>query len=172
MSAVKSLQFMTRPAMLTGLAGSVALMLGAMWVWSALGSDIRSRVTVLQAGTLVFFVLLMVAMMLSIGFSKVWADGNGVTTRNVFRVRTHPLSEVLGVRLRHGDPWAYLLVRDPDSDEPKRHAILAIQSLEGERGMNKVLQLRKWLDDELGADDQVAEETADDTAGDDSPTVA
>lgn len=149
MSALKSLDYLSRPMMWTALVGSIVLMVSAMYGWFAIGREIRERITALQAGTLVFFVLVMVAMMLSIGYSRLWANPDGITVRNMFRVKTFPVSDVMGVRLRPGDPWAFLLVRDPASSEPKRHAILAIQSMEREQATTKVLRLRQWLDLEL-----------------------
>lgn len=169
------LVYTSRPAFLMGLIGSAVLMVAAMWIWLALGPDIRARVSLFQVLTLLGFVLVMAGFMLSIGFSKVWADPAGVTVRNMFRVRNFPLSQILGVRMRKGDPWAYLLVANPDGDEPTKHAILAIQSAEGKKGMTKVLELRRWLDHQLNGDPETTDappcatdEVADQTGASDS----
>lgn len=158
MPTVKRLDYVSRPVMWTALVGSIVLMTAAMYGWFALGKDIRDRITGLQLGTLIFFVLIMVAMMLSIGYSRLWANADGVTVRNMFRVKTFGLDEIIGVRFREGDPWAFLLLRDPSADEPKRHAILAIQSLERAEATTKVLKLRQWLDVQLnGAQEPTSE---------------
>lgn len=159
MQTVKTLDYMSRPAMWTALVGSIVLMIASMYGWFAVGAEIRSRVTGLQLGTLIFFVLMIVAIMLSIGYSRLWANPDGVTVRNMFRVRAFPLTEILGVRFRDGDPWAYLLLRDPNSDEPKRYPILAIQSLERGGATTKVLRLRQWLDQQLNPDEEGIEDT-------------
>ncbi|MDO4783531.1 MAG: PH domain-containing protein [Propionibacteriaceae bacterium] len=149
MSTVKPLDYVSRPVMWTALAGSVVLMVAAMYGWFSLGQEIRVSISGLQLGTLVFFVLVMVAIMLSVGYSRMWANADGVTVRNMFRVRTFAPDDIVGVRFREGDPWAYLLLRDEGADEPKRHAILAIQSLERAEATTKVLRLRQWLDLQL-----------------------
>lgn len=155
------------PALITGLGLSTVLVVGAGWFWIALGHDIRVQVTLPQLATLIFFVFIMCAMMTSIGLSKVWANEDGVTTRNMLRARTFKPEDIVGVRLRQGDPWAFLLVRNPAGDEPKRHAILAIQSLEGARAQRKAEQLREWLRAELAsAGDPGAQQSEDAEGGD------
>ncbi|MDO4718134.1 MAG: PH domain-containing protein [Propionibacteriaceae bacterium] len=146
MPTVKNLDYVSRPVMWTALVGSIVLMVLAMYGWFSLGQEIRAKVTEFQLATLIFFVLVMVAIMLSIGYSRMWANDDGVTVRNMFRVRTFALSDIVGVRFREGDPWAFLLLRDEGAEEPKRHAILAIQSLERGEATTKVLRLRQWLD--------------------------
>lgn len=151
------LVFTSRPAMWVGLLGSIILLIAAMGVWLALGADIRSRVTTIQLATLLGFVLIMVAIMLSVGYSRMWAGPDGVTIRNILRVRKFKVADIVGVRMRKGDPWAYLLVKSPSGEEPAKHAILAIQAAEGKSGMTKVLQLRQWLDVALnGPEDEAS----------------
>lgn len=137
------LQFTSVAVLVTSVVGSIVLLLAAMWGWYAIGSSIRSQVTWFQAATLLFFLVFMIAMMLSIGYSRIWADEDGVVVRNGPVLRKFRIDEVAGVRLRDGDPWAYLLVKH--NGGVKRRAVLAIQTLEGDKAKRKIRALRVWL---------------------------
>ena len=137
------LTFTSVPALMTAVVLSATLMMFALYGWYAIGADIRSQMSWAQAATLLFFVFAMIALMLSIGYSRLWADEKGVTIRNGPVLRKIPVSEIAGLRLRNGDPWAYLLVKDGTG--VKRRAVLAIQQLEGAGGKKKMRQLRAWL---------------------------
>ena len=137
------LSYASPPALMTSVVLSIVLLSFSFFGWWAIGKDIRDQVTWPQAATLLFFVLLMIGIMLSIGYSRLWADGGQVTIRNGPIVRRYPISEIAGLRLRSGEAWASLLVK---TDEGlKRKPVLAIQSLEGEAGQSKVRELRRWL---------------------------
>lgn len=137
------LTFTSVPALMTAVVLSATLLIFALYGWYAIGTDIRSQMSWAQGATLLFFVIAMIALMLSIGYSRLWADEKGVTIRNGPVLRKIPVSEIAGLRLRNGDPWAYLLVKDGTG--VKRRAVLAIQQLEGARGKKKMRQLRNWL---------------------------
>ncbi|MHA6509889.1 PH domain-containing protein [Tessaracoccus sp. Y1736] len=139
------LSYTSPPALMTGVVLSVILMSSALFGWWALGKEIRDRVTWPQAGTLLFFVLLMVGLMLSIGYSRLWANEDGVTVRNGLFLRRYRIDEVAGVRLRPGDAWSSLLIKG--GHEIRRRPVLAIQFLEGEAAQRKVVELRRWLVD-------------------------
>lgn len=144
--APKRLSYVSVPALITGVGLSAILMAGSLAVWWALGTDIRAQVTWAQGATLLFFVVFMMAVMLAVGYSHLWADDGQVVIRNGPVVRKYSVDQIAGLRLRQGDPWAYLLVKDPDDDTGvRRRAVLAIQSLEGEKARRKVVELRNWL---------------------------
>jgi hypothetical protein len=140
------LSYVSTPALVTGVGLSAILMVGALWVWYALGPDIRAQVTWLQAATLLFFVVFMIAIMLTLGYSHLWAEDGEVVIRNGPVMRRFRTQEIAGLRLRKGDPWAYLLIKDPTAEDGlRRRAVLAIQSLEGDGARKKVVELRNWL---------------------------
>lgn len=142
----KTISYFSLPALVTALVLSVVLFLGALLVWYLLGPGVRAQVTLPQAATLLFIVLFMVAAMLSVGYSHLWAAGGEVVIRNGPVMRRYQIDEIAGLRLRKGDPWAYLLIKDPNSESgTARKAVLAIQSLEGDKGQQKVRRLRRWL---------------------------
>ncbi len=137
------LSFTSVPALLTAVVLSGILLIFALYGWYAIGSDIRSQISWLQGATLLFFVIAMIALMLSIGYSRLWADEKGVTIRNGPVLRKFSVDDIAGLRLRSGDAWAYLLIKDGSG--VRRRAVLAIQQLEGAQGKRKLRALKAWL---------------------------
>lgn len=137
------LAYTSPPALMTAVVLSIVLMSSAMFGWWALGREIREQISWAQAATLLFFLFVMIAIMLSIGYSRLWADERGVTVRNGPVLRRYPIDQIAGVRLRPGDAWSSLLLKG--GPELKRRPVLAIQFLEGEPGRRKVIELRRWL---------------------------
>lgn len=137
------LHYISSTVLATAAVLSIVLFSFAMYGWSAIGKDIRDRITWAQAGTLLFFLIVMVAMMLSLGYSRLWAEGDTVTVRNGPVVRRYTVDRIAGLRLRPGDAWAYLLIKHEGG--VRRRAVLAIQSLEREKAQRKVRELRRWL---------------------------
>ena len=137
------LVFSSVPALLTSVVLSVVLLSFALYGWYAIGAEIRDQVNWFQGGTLLFFLFLMIAIMLSIGYSRLWADEKGLTIRNGPVLRKFSVEQVAGLRLRSGDAWAYLLIKDGSG--VKRRAVLAIQQLEGVGAKRKLRDLRQWL---------------------------
>ncbi|QXT63869.1 hypothetical protein [Tessaracoccus palaemonis] len=139
------LSYTSPPALMTAVVLSIVLLSVSMFGWWAIGEEIRDKITWPQAGTLLFFVFLMIGIMLSIGYSRLWADERGVIVRNGPFIRRFTIAQIAGVRLRPGDAWTSLLLKTGDGEEPKRQPVLAIQFLEGEAGRRKVVDLRRWL---------------------------
>ena len=137
------LAYTSPPALMTAVVLSIVLLSFSMFGWWALGKEIRNQVTWLQAATLLFFVFVMIGVMLSVGYSRLWANEQGITVRNGPILRKYPIEQIAGVRLRKGDPWSSLLLKG--EGELKRKPVLAIQSLEGEAGERKLIELRRWL---------------------------
>lgn len=138
------LVFTSTGVLMVAVVGSMVLMLSAMFGWYAIGPEIRSRMTWPQAATLLFFLLFMIGAMMSIGYSRLWADEDGVVVRNGPVIRRFGLDEIAGLRLRPGDAWAYLLIKD-GSGGIRRRAVLSIQQMEGAGARRKMRDLRAWL---------------------------
>lgn len=137
------LAFTSPPALMTSVVLSGVVLMFSLYGWYAIGRDIRSQITLAQGATLVFFVVLMIGIMLSIGYSRLWADEKGVIVRNGPVLRKFSVDQIAGLRLRNGDAWAYLLIKN--NGKVKRRAVLSIQQLEGARGKRKMRDLRAWL---------------------------
>lgn len=142
----EKLSYVSTTVLAVGVVFSVIILAGSLWVWYALGKEIRDQVTWPQAATLLFFVMVMIAMMLAIGYSHLWAANGEVVIRNGPVMRRIKVENIAGLRLRRGDAWAYVLEKDPEADGGiRKRATLAIQSMEGEKAQRKVRELRQWL---------------------------
>lgn len=138
------LAFTSIPTLLTSLVLSVVLFMFVLYGWYAIGPNIRGQISGSQAITLLMVALIMLGILMSVGYSRFSADERGVIIRNGPVRRRFSVDQVAGLRLRDGDPWAYLLVKDGKGGV-RRRAVLAIQQLEGVRGKRKVTSVRRWL---------------------------
>lgn len=77
---------------------------------------------------------------LSLTRARVVADAEGIRVRNVLGERTFPWQVVREVRLDDGAPWASLELQDDDTV-----ALLGVQTNDGERSVQTVLDLRALL---------------------------
>lgn len=139
----ETLAFTSAPALMTALVLSAVLMIGAIYWWGALGKEIRDQVSWSQGAVWLTLLFIMVGIMLSVGYSRIWAEPGQVTVRNGPLMKKLPIDHIAGLRLRQNDPWAYILVKA--DGELKRVPVLAIQRAEGNGARKKVNQLRAWL---------------------------
>lgn len=140
----KRLAYTSIPALATALVLSVVLFMSVLFGWYAIGPEIRSQISGIQAVTLLIVALGMLGIMMSVGYSRLYADERGVIIRNGPVRRKFSIDQVAGIRLRDGDPWAYLLIKDGKGGV-RRRAVLAIQQLEGVRAKRKITFVRRWL---------------------------
>ena len=124
-----------------GILGGMLLAL-VVFVWLALGDDIRSRFTLFQRTTLVGMGLLGFVAFYALMRSRVSVDDQGVTVVNGYRRRAFEWSQVVGVNLRRGAPWAGMDLSDGTSI-----SVLAIQGSDGQRAVRAVRQLRRLVDE-------------------------
>ena len=116
------------------------LLVVVVTVWIAWGPEVRSRFTVFQKSTLVFFGLLAFACWYALVRSRVTADDHGVTVVNGYRRREFEWSEVIAINLRRGAPWAGMDLSDGTSI-----SLLAIQGSDGQRAVRAVHELRRLV---------------------------
>ena len=137
------------PVLLTGAVLSGVLVTGALALWVAMGPYERALWTWPQVATMIFFIGVMVTVMLSVGLSTVRVDDGGVTVRNALRTSHYEFSEIHGVAMNSGDPWAYLVVDAPETDdhddEGENKMVLAIQRAEGQAADIHLRQLREAI---------------------------
>lgn len=120
---------------------SVAIVGAAGVGWALLPAHIRAQFTIAQIVTLLGFLAIMVGLMLAVGLSSVTADSHGLTIHNGPFTRRLAWGDIVGFRLRHGDPWAYALTDDPT--DPRRVAMLGIQATDKQRAAEAVAWLRE-----------------------------
>jgi hypothetical protein len=108
--------------------------------WFAVGSEVRSRVTIYQQVTVLLLAVLASAVAWGLVRCRLTADDRGLVVVNGYRRRAYDWAEVLAVHLPSGAPFATLDLADGTSS-----LSLAIQSADGERARVAVRQLRLLL---------------------------
>lgn len=126
-----------RATTLTAIGLSIVLVFAAWLGWRALPSNIQELFTGFQLGTLVLFILVMLAMMLGIGLSNVRVDEGGLQVRNGLRRHRFEWRQIEGFRFTPHDPWAYVLL----VDDPGSRPLVAVQRVDGERARSFVAEL-------------------------------
>ena len=127
------------------IAGSILggmLLVLVIAVWVAWGADTRSTFTFLQRATLVGLGLLGFVAFYALMRSRVTADRRGLTVVNGYRRREFEWSEVIGINLRRGAPWAGMDLSDGTSI-----SMMAIQGSDGQRAIRAVRQLRDLVEE-------------------------
>ena len=109
-------------------------------VWIALDPEIRSKFTTLQRATLVLLGMLLAATYHSLVRSKVTANETGLTVVNGYRKRAFEWSQVIGVSLRRGAPWATL-----DLSDGTTISLIAVQGSDGQRARRAVREIRATI---------------------------
>lgn len=109
-------------------------------IWLAFPQSVRDQFTVFQRLTVLAFGLAALAAGYALGRSRVVAGETGLLVVNGYRSRTYPWSQVSGVTLRAGAPWAILQLTDGSTA-----AAMGIQGSDGDRAVRQVRQLRALL---------------------------
>ena len=131
------------PRLLRRQAALWTVVLGgsAVFGWFMLPAQIRSLFTGLQVGTLVFFLLLMLGIVLVLARGYVRADAAGLRFRNGLRTHEVAWSSVESIRYTPADHWAFVELTD-GTDRP----LLGIQRSDGPRADADVEALRRLHD--------------------------
>jgi Bacterial PH domain len=106
-------------------------------VWLRLGDDIRSQFTPFQRGTLIFIGVLLFATYYSLLRSRVTATTEGLTVVNGYRTRRYEWSQLIGVSLRRGAPWATL-----DLSDGTTISLIGVQGSDGARARRAIREIR------------------------------
>lgn len=109
----------------------------ALLGWFALPATVRAQFTGFQVATLLFFVVVMLAIVWALAACRVQAGPGGVRFRNGLAVREVPWREVAAVRFRQGDAWAFLELGAVD------HPLIGIQRVDRGHVEEDVARLRE-----------------------------
>jgi len=140
----ESVTLRSRPALVTGTVLSVVLLVGSIALWAAMGPLARSQWTWPQLVTIVFFLLAMIAAMMSVGLSVVRVGPEGVTVRNALRTHRYTWDRVHDFEMNPGDPWVNLELSDAADDGTTR-MVLAVQRAEGDAAEERLALLRAMV---------------------------
>jgi hypothetical protein len=119
----------------TVLGAMLLLLVAAVWI--AWGEETRASFTWGQRVTLVGLGLLGFLAWHALVRTRVSADESGLTVVNGYRSREFEWSQVVGVNLRRGAPWAGLDLSDGTSV-----SMVGIQGSDGQRAVRAVHELR------------------------------
>ncbi len=117
---------------LGGLLGVVAI-----GIWIAFPPEIRAKFTFFQLSTIVVLSAGFGALGWGLARSRVEARDEGVRLVNGYRVHAYEWSEILGITLRPGSPWALL-----DLSDGTTVSALGIQGSDGARAATQIRTLR------------------------------
>lgn len=123
----------------------IAALVGSTVVgWFALPAVIRGFFQIAQIITLLLILAGLVLGLTFLAASSVRADAAGLRVRNGPRVHRLAWSELAGIRMRTGDPWARALLRDPDpaSSRPDHVMMMGLQAVDGERSRRRLSRMR------------------------------
>lgn len=141
------LKVRSRAMLVTGITVSVLVLGSPIVTWLALPPEIRQLAVgfdLVMAGVVL---LALVAFMMFLALSSVRADEQGLTIVNGPVRHRYPWHEIVDVRFREGDPWAYIYTFHTDRDgDPQRRMVMAIQAPDGDRARLQAARLRQiWL---------------------------
>jgi hypothetical protein len=124
-----------------GVALTVCLIVVVGAGWFTFDAETRSRFTIFQRGTLVFFGLLYLALMFALLRSRAVAYQDRLVVVNGFRKREYEWPQVVAAHLPPGAPWVTLDLADGETV-----SVLGIQSSDGARARRALRELRSLVD--------------------------
>ena len=139
-----SVTMRSRPALVTGTVLSVVLVGGFIALWVGMGPLARSQWTWPQFVTIVIFLLVLVAAMMSVGLSLLRVGPGGVTVRNALITRHYTWDRVDDFVMNPGDPWVNLQLSDA-SDDGAARMVLAVQRAEGDAAEDRLALLQAMV---------------------------
>ena len=114
-------------------------------LWFTFPPETRDQFSVLQRATVIFFILVGVALLYALARSRVSATDAGVVVVNGYRKRTFEWAELVAVRMPRGAPWPTADVADGTAV-----SLLGIQSSDGPRAQVAVREINALLDERAG----------------------
>lgn len=123
------------------------LFLVALGIWIAFPPEIRAKFTVFQLSTIIVLSAGFGALGWGLARSRVEARDEGLRLVNGYRVHAYEWSEILGITLRPGSPWALL-----DLSDGTTVSALGIQGSDGARAATQIRVLRRLVDQQSHTD--------------------
>jgi hypothetical protein len=124
-----------------GVLGAMLFVLVVL-VWIGLDESVRRQFTGFQRGTLVFLGLLLLATYNALWRSRVTATADRLTVVNGYRTHRYEWSQVIGVSMRRGAPWA-----TADLSDGTTVSLFAVQGSDGARARRAIREIRATVAD-------------------------
>jgi hypothetical protein len=126
---------------IVGLAVTVMLIAVVAVGWFSFDAETRSRFTLLQRGTLIFFGLIYLALMFGLLRSRAVAYADRLVVVNGYRRRELAWPQIVAARLPPGAPWVTLDLADGETC-----AVMGIQGSDGAHARRALAELRRLVD--------------------------
>jgi hypothetical protein len=122
---------------IVGIAVTFALIVVVAVGWFSFDAETRAKFTVFQRGTLVFFGLLYLTLMLALIRSRAVAYADRLVVVNGYRRHEYEWPQIVAARLPPGAPWVTLDLADGETA-----SVLAIQGSDGDRARVALRELK------------------------------
>jgi hypothetical protein len=123
-----------------GIAVTCALVAVVAVGWFSFDDETRAKFTWFQRGTLVFFGLIYLTLMLALIRSRAVAYADRLVVVNGFRRHEYDWPFVVAARLPPGAPWVTLDLADGETA-----SVLAIQASDGQRARTALRELKSLV---------------------------
>lgn len=135
-----------RVLLIHAVVWTVVLVLFFVLGFFAFPPEIRERFTPFQIATLIFFLAFMLGFVWVLALCYVRVDAAGLTYRNGLVTHRTPWADVVGIRYRDGDAWAFVLL---DQHGAKR-GLMGIMRTDRRRAVEAVAEVRRRAADAVG----------------------
>jgi len=126
---------------IVGIVLGVGLLVICVVSWITFGAETRAKFTPFQRGTVVFFGLLVAAVVYALVRARAEAHPDRLVIVNGYRRRELAWAEVVAVHMPPGAPWATLDLADGTTI-----AVMGIQGSDGQRARRAVRDLRSLVE--------------------------
>jgi PH (Pleckstrin Homology) domain-containing protein len=123
-----------------GIAVTLALVAVVGVGWLSFDAETRSRFTWLERGTLAFFGLIYLTLMLALIRSRAVAYADRLVVVNGYRRHEYEWPFIVAARLPPGAPWVTLDLADGETA-----SVLAIQGSDGQRARTALRELKSLV---------------------------
>jgi hypothetical protein len=123
-----------------GIAVTIALIAVVAIGWLGFDAETRARFTWFERGTLAFFGLIYLTLMLALVRSRAVAYADRLVVVNGYRRHEYPWPFIVAARLPPGAPWVTLDLADGETA-----SVLGIQSSDGNRARVALRELKSLV---------------------------
>jgi hypothetical protein len=125
---------------IVGVAVTLALVAVVAVGWFTFDAETRARFTWFQRGTLVFFGLIYLTLMLALTRSRAVAYADRLVVVNGYRRHEYAWAQIVAARLPPGAPWVTLDLADGETA-----SVMGIQGSDGNRARVALRELKSLV---------------------------
>jgi hypothetical protein len=123
-----------------GIAVTVALVAVVAVGWFSFDAETRAKFTWFERGTLIFFGLIYLTLMLALIRSRAVAYADRLVVVNGYRRHEYAWPQIVAARLPPGAPWVTLDLADGETA-----SVLGIQGSDGQRARTALRELKSLV---------------------------